>query len=501
MRTRSKITTSTILVSFIWAGFGLRVFRLGAQSYWWDELSTVARTAVSFTDLFQNLFTVRNHMPLYFILMRGWATLGQEEFVMRLFSVFCGILMIPLIYQLGRLIAGEWVGITAAFLLLFSPFHIWYSQETRMYTLVGLATLLAHYFLFRTLNRPNRRDWVGYAVALTTAVYTHYLALFVLVAHYVFFSLHYSKIKRLFRQWIVYGGIVGVLFSIWGGFMMATGGFENAPIGWIPSAQWHEPLLTLLNFSAGPATSLLIGGWLLLLYLFAIGVVWWERGEALSVRLLLLWLFVPLLLQFVISLDLPIPNKRSIYVDRYLINSLPAFLILVAWGLQSLAKRGGPLVGESLLLLIVVLGTAVSLRPMIFDPQFAREDWRSAFDQLEAVKQDEETLFLNGSQTLPLDFYGDPNWELELLPFAFELEEKPTYFEAELPTQLAGEETIWVLTAVENINPHGFPQERNRALQSLESHDPFYAWFKSQYPIRTVIQTTGVQITRFDVSP
>lgn len=496
----------SIFTLVIWGGFWLRVHRLSAQSFWWDELSTVARTAVSLPALFENLFTVRNHMPLYFLIMRLWSNIGQDEFVMRYFSLLCGILMLPLIYKIGCLLANHQVGLSAAFLLAISPFHIWYSQETRMYTLVSLMVLLTHWFLFRLLIKSRRKAWIGYTAAFTVAVYTHYLALFLLLAHYVFFSLNYRKIPTLFRQWLFYGGVVGGLFGIWGGWIFLTGGFENAPIGWIQPAAWHEPLLTLFNLTSGPTTSInAVVGWVLL-GLFSVGV-WaaWQHGRAtnpLAVQLLLLWLLVPLLLQFMISLDLPIPNKRSIYVDRYLINSLPAYLLLVAWGLHLLPFRKLRRAVVPLALLIIMLGTIPSLMNLYTNSVYARENYRAAYRYLAHEWQPNEILFLNSSQTLPLDYYGDTSWPIQLLPFEFDLAENPNYFTEELPAALADLESVdrvWILTAVENTNPHTFPQERNLKLTQLNQEDPFLLWFTQNHTRLQIYQTSGIQLTQFEL--
>lgn len=53
------------------------------------------------------------------------------------------------------------VGLLAAV----NPFHVAYSQEARMYALLGLAAVTAAYGLLRALQEGRRRWWVLYAVA------------------------------------------------------------------------------------------------------------------------------------------------------------------------------------------------------------------------------------------------------------------------------------------------------------------------------------------------
>lgn len=107
--------------------------------------------------MFEDLFQKRNHLPFYFLLVRIWSTIGESEFVLRYFSTILSVLSIALIFSVGRLLAGPRVGFVAALLLSISPFHIWYSQEARMYTLMTVSVLAAHWFLFRLLRtgRPG----------------------------------------------------------------------------------------------------------------------------------------------------------------------------------------------------------------------------------------------------------------------------------------------------------------------------------------------------------
>jgi len=175
-------------------------------------------------------------VPLYFLVLNVWIKLGESEFILRYFSLIASVLTVALVARTGRLLGGWRVGLAAAFLLAISPLNIWYSQEARMYSLVALATLAATWFLLRMISGGGQRNWIGYAIAMFIAVYSHLLAIFVLVAHYVFFSIHHKLDKHLFRQWLIYGGSVGLLFGLWIVVMILSGGFTNSPIAWIAPA-------------------------------------------------------------------------------------------------------------------------------------------------------------------------------------------------------------------------------------------------------------------------
>ncbi len=329
-----------ILLGLCLIGFGLRIYQLAGSSLWWDEMATVARTAVSLEEMFANLLTVRNHMPLYFLLMRPWSEIGRSAFVMRYASVIWGVLAIPLIYQLGRLNVNKKTGLIAAALLTISPFHIWFSQELRMYSLLLFVILLAHWFLTRALYQQSSWNWAGYGVAMLTALYLHYMAALIFLVHYIFFSLYHRFLKPYFKSWLISAGAASFFFALWVLQIMLTGGFRDAPIGWIPPAYWFDPFQTLLAFSLGPTIDPAQIIWYVVLLAFIIGILVVLRRYGrlphtqhepadladlrpyLFARLLFLWLLIPLGTLFLISLDLPIPQKRAIYVDRYLVISL-----------------------------------------------------------------------------------------------------------------------------------------------------------------------------------
>lgn len=503
-----NVPVRLLLLLLILLGFALRLYELAGQSMWWDELSTVARTAVSLEDLFQNLFSIRNHMPLYFLLMRPWAEIGRSALIMRYFSLIWGVLTIPVMYGVGRKMVNPATGLFAAALLAISPFNIWYSQEARMYSLLLFVLLLAHLFLVRGLDKNKGRDWLGYGAMLLIALYLHYMAALIVMVHYAFFSWHYRYLKSRFKYWFFAAGAASFLFAIWLGFMMLTGGFRDAPIGWIPAAHWYEPLLTLLSFAVGstidptrPWGFVVLGfcfvGMAACLYRYgrlpktaAAEVNMKEIRPYLLARLLLLWLVIPMILLMLISLDLPIYQKRSIYVDRYLIISLPAFLILSAWGFSLLSKKREGRWFVALSFLMIVGTSGQSLNNMYHDPAYARTNWRDALAQLQTSWQEEDLLLIPPSQILPLAYYADKPLIDQVLP-----EDAADMS----PDMVADAQRIWFINTYENIDTHGFPQTRNSEMKRTQS--AYADWLVAEYRLINEWEYPGIRLFLLETKP
>jgi mannosyltransferase len=138
------------------AGGGLRFLLLGTKGMWLDETFSVWLASHSVGDMLQWLVKIDQHPPLYYLLLHSWiALVGDTPYYVRLLSVLFGASTIPVIYLIGKRMSGALVGLTAAMLLAFSTFHIYYAQETRMYTLLTFNTAVAIYALVRLLTDPR----------------------------------------------------------------------------------------------------------------------------------------------------------------------------------------------------------------------------------------------------------------------------------------------------------------------------------------------------------
>ena len=93
--------------------------------------------------------------PLYYALLHVWmAAFGRTETATHALSLVFALATVPAGLWLGRTLFGVRVGWTCAVLCALNPLLSAYAQETRMYSLVALLSLLVsgafvHVFVYR----------------------------------------------------------------------------------------------------------------------------------------------------------------------------------------------------------------------------------------------------------------------------------------------------------------------------------------------------------------
>lgn len=133
-------------------GVILYVFQLGQESLWIDEILSIG-SAQGRLDL---------NRPLYFILLRVWLLVSQNETWLRTLSVIFGLGCIGLTYYLGRLLFARRVGLIAGLLFALSPLAINHTQEVRFYIMSAFLGLAGSLCLSYALHQPKAIALLGW---------------------------------------------------------------------------------------------------------------------------------------------------------------------------------------------------------------------------------------------------------------------------------------------------------------------------------------------------
>jgi mannosyltransferase len=486
--------------------FGLRVYHLGYQSLWEDEVHSVVRGNLPLSLALRDILSAGNQAPLYFLTMHFWQFLGDDALIVRFFSVICGTLATAMLVRLSVLIQGRRAGLAAPLLLAISPLHIWYSQETRMYSLVILLAIAGNYLFLRAIRRNRSMYWLGYAACILALVYTHYLTSLMVVAHFIFLFVNRrcAEPKLALRHWTLSMAMVGLTYLPWLLAVAQQADVRTPNTSWISPVHWADPLLTLYTFALGQTSggdlasalgfSCLLGGSSLAIAQIA------RSPHCRAERLVVHWLLTPLLLLFLASWASSRRGGVSLFVDRYLLFVLPAFLLLAAWGLDELRHRSKLL--ACIAMAMVLVGTSRSLCRLYFDPSYHRENWRDAVAYLGEGRDSGDMVIISSDpHFVALGYYQLGDVELRVLPLSsYARDGDGCLSENVRDLRLSNglpPFRYWVISGLDNLNIHGFPQQRNTLVQAGCSFDQIKAWFDGHYPLLEMRTLNGICLSLY----
>lgn len=357
-----------LLIGLVLLAGALRFAQLGQQELRGDEAFSwnyIAHEAGPVALVERIIREGDPQPPIHYWLLQGWvALLGDSEFGMRSMSALLSVLLVPLVAVFARRATGsQATALLAAALTALHPFQVWLAQDVRnMYQLALLGLLVA------TLQLPAvlRGRWLAllvYALAGAFAMYSHYYALFGLLAHGAF-VLGASPVRRGWLMWLSGGALIGLAVLPWAVVILpvyAAGQLAD------PTAY---PLLDFLRLNLSAAalgTSVASGaglwGALALVALSAVGVV------ALRTRRGWGWLAVawPLI---ALAGIYAVTRTRATLNAFYFLTAFPAVYLLAAAGLAQLG-RWQRTVGQAAAA-VVLLGFGFSLLNHYTNPAFSK---------------------------------------------------------------------------------------------------------------------------------
>ena len=377
------------LLALILVAAALRFYRLAAQDIWGDEAFSIFLSQ-------QPLATVvaggaDTHPPLYPVFLLYWMQhVGSSAFATRALSAIIGTLAVPLIFVFAKhLTARSSIAFLSAILAAVSPLLIYYSQETRMYEQVAVLMLASAYFFIchfeprsgekslvraRFLAPLEMTSTVAYLIVTLAAMYTHYSAFFALAAQNLFALIYWRKNRAMLVLWIALQAILALAYIPWvivqssflGG--KASGRFDEW--GW----RGIEMIFgkTFLSFSAGlTMESPLIQMVAIAFLIFAIlGLLGRGRARTSAEGNLLLGWFAPIYFLAPVVVAFVVNPVMPFFYERYVLVALPGFLVLVAIGIDFVARQRTAIAFG--LSLILVLANIFSLNQYYFNDTYAK---------------------------------------------------------------------------------------------------------------------------------
>ncbi|MBI2066195.1 glycosyltransferase family 39 protein [Candidatus Woesebacteria bacterium] len=379
------------------------------QSLWLDEgTSAILARDFSLERILTEFSPGDFHPPLYYLFLKVWAGIfGSSEVGLRSFSLLAGLATVYVVYLIGKRLLDRKAGLLAALFLATSGLHLYYSQEARMYALSALFVSGLFYFFLKILDSKKRIDWYFFSLLLFLNGLTDYLPNLVIVSFWVF-ALVAKKDKGWWRNFLL-SHIPLVAAYLWwlptftNQLRSGLGVFESAPGWWkvLGRTNLKELLLVPVKFALGRISFVdkglyaLVSGTVLLTYSFLVMKA--KNIKEGRLRLIWLWLIVPIALAAILGL------KLSVFSYFRLIFAIPAFFLLIVFGILQLRGR---LFKASVLFVLCV--NLLASGAYLFNARFHREDWRGLVSLVEKASRDKNaiTIFVTDGQTEAYRYYS-----------------------------------------------------------------------------------------------
>jgi len=416
----SYVVWAALVLILVLAAF-LRLYLLGGQSLWADEMSSLVTALKPVPRLLHDISN-EIHPPLYHLTLKAWIQLfGTTEAGIRSLSALCGIVLVGLTYLIGAQLFDRRVGLLSAALSAIAPFQVYYSQEARMYMPLAMVGAIAVYAFIRFVGQEDaglaasRGCWLWgalYVLANGLGLWLHYSYPIVLVMENVVYGLW------LLLSW--HKGSWWVRILRWAGMQILV---VLIYLPWLP--------LGYRQLSTWPAISEAYGlGYILAeaFRLFAVG----ESVDAQAARLTVLG-FALIALVGLLPINLTVPAERSkayrlaayallvcyllfpifmmyglsllrpAYRPKFFLVGSAAFSIALARGVLAPWPKRTPwsrwLSGAWSMACIayLLIGIGPSLNDYYFNPQYARDDYRGMASYIAAVERPGDAVLLNAA--------------------------------------------------------------------------------------------------------
>lgn len=371
---------------------GLCLYEIRGRNLWLDEAASVTIASQHGGALGAAMAHDGGNMLGYYGLLHVLVGLfGTGSLVIRLPSALAAGVAVALLGALALRLFGRRCALLAGLLASVSLTMVYWGQNARGYTLM-IALICGSYLALVHLlerNRAGWRPWLAYVLLTVGAVYSALAAVLAVAAQLVILPWHRTRLRSALSAMVAAGACCIPLAVL----AISRG---SGQLFWVPRPAFRGLKYVVQSLSSSglePSYYTGTGRFLLFLTLaltltaaIRVAYAWRSRSARLDgwrSGLVLAWLIVPLAVSVLVS-----ELGESIFEPRYLLVSLPAVALLLAWLLDGLWQSGAalsrirwriaPLAAPALS--VALLAALLTLRALQVAPSYAKssEPWRAA---------------------------------------------------------------------------------------------------------------------------
>jgi hypothetical protein len=374
-----------IVILSIWLGFALRLHHLDAVPLRGDEaFSAMFWAEMPISQSLSEIATIEPHPPLTYVIFHFWnVIIGgiDSPFALRMLGAFSNLIGIPAMYVLSKHLTGKRaIGLFAAFIWAAHPFEIWHSQDFRNYALWAGLSATTLWLGLRLITNRRKVDWGLYLVFATISAFTFYTELLTLGAFGLYILITQRKNKSFVIRLLIYQFVLvsAVLLGfIWLQSTLLSGGGYGGNVEPFFAPDYFTRFLPTLAIGDTLPTAF-SSIWIVLVAVFGLFIYYTPRKITVLSLILIL---IPLIFLGITS------TRISIFHPRYVLSTVPAFILLISagsYGLAGALSKRLP-IDHHLIMLIIVspwfILSAIGLNNYFTNPALQKSP---AWDELGA---------------------------------------------------------------------------------------------------------------------
>lgn len=337
-------------------------------SLWLDEIASVVFAQQPVSRLWSDWMIRETNPPLFYTILHYWIGLfGQSDLAVKSLATVFGIANIVVVALIARRLGKSWgAALVVTLFVALNPYHIFYSQNGRAFTLAAFAASVACLALVRIIEKHESEtppggaptDWALYTVASLAALYSHTTMIVFCVAVTLMIAGWMATARnrrQLLAAWMASNLVIGLGYAWWAWITWHQLG-TNDNLDWMDEIDLRLAARIVIVIFAPRPSDLPVGA--AVLFLASLVLIGARRRWGAVVATLAT---LSLVLFYLASQHTPIMQKRTV------LWIYPLFAIALGLGAIRIRQRALAILLVALPLLLSILAYRQTFRDREWD--------------------------------------------------------------------------------------------------------------------------------------
>lgn len=310
----------------------LKSIQLGFSSYWFDEIVSVQSAYLDFGHI-KHVSEWDNNPPFYYYCLSIWIKLfNDSEFSVRFLSVLFSSFSGGVLFLFANKYFNKYTAVFVSLIFLSNNLLFFYSHEARAYSLVLFLSLLSTLLYFNLRDKSNIRTLLALGIVNFLLIYTHYIPGLILAFQFILMFFYFEKKQKIS---FLYSCLIVLLLVLLRftkkQFLLIIDFNKPGSTFWLKKSEFSYLKEVFSSFLFNDVLAIFF--LTIIIFISAYFII--KKNKAYTFQIiysLLVGVGSIIVLYF-------LGKKTPIFLDRYLIFTLPFLFILIAFALSFIKFR------------------------------------------------------------------------------------------------------------------------------------------------------------------